>query len=111
LDGPGRDWPDIQSKTHFDTNGKLGRQPLGQMSRDTRMNPGALKWRISWSAGRIGSARGSRRSHRNPVTISRLQSAALDAGKPVVIDVEFRGWTPAGELRHPVFKGWHEGEP
>jgi hypothetical protein len=23
--------------------------------------------------------------------------------------VEFRGWTPAGELRHAVFKGWHEG--
>jgi bifunctional non-homologous end joining protein LigD len=37
--------------------------------------------------------------------------AALDAGKPVVIDVEFRGWTPAWELRHPVFKGWPEGEP
>jgi bifunctional non-homologous end joining protein LigD len=35
---------------------------------------------------------------------------ALDAGKPVVIDVEFRGWTPAGELRHAVFEGWHEGE-
>jgi bifunctional non-homologous end joining protein LigD len=35
--------------------------------------------------------------------------AALDAGEPVVIDVEFRGWTPAGELRHAVFKGWHGG--
>ena len=23
--------------------------------------------------------------------------------------VEFRGWTPAGELRHAVFKGWHQG--
>ena len=35
--------------------------------------------------------------------------AALDAGKPIVVDVEFRGWTPAGELRHAVFKGWHGG--
>jgi bifunctional non-homologous end joining protein LigD len=35
--------------------------------------------------------------------------AALDAGKHVVIDVEYRGWTPAAELRHAVFKGWHEG--
>ena len=33
----------------------------------------------------------------------------FDAGKPVVVDVEFRGWTPAGELRHAVFNGWHEG--
>jgi bifunctional non-homologous end joining protein LigD len=31
---------------------------------------------------------------------------ALDAGEPIVVDVEFRGWTPAGELRHAVFKGW-----
>jgi bifunctional non-homologous end joining protein LigD len=33
---------------------------------------------------------------------------ALESGEPVVIDVEFRGWTPAGELRHAVFKGWHQ---
>lgn len=32
---------------------------------------------------------------------------ALDAGEHLVVDVEFRGWTPAGELRHAVFKGWH----
>jgi bifunctional non-homologous end joining protein LigD len=35
--------------------------------------------------------------------------SALEAGEPVVIDVEFRGWTPAGELRNAVFKGWHRG--
>ncbi len=34
---------------------------------------------------------------------------ALDRGGYVAVDVEFRGWTPAGELRHWVFKGWHEG--
>lgn len=44
-------------------------------------------------------------------TSCREVRAALEAGKPVVIDVEYRGWTPAGELRHAVFKGWHEGEP
>jgi bifunctional non-homologous end joining protein LigD len=32
---------------------------------------------------------------------------ALDAGWPIVIDVEHRGRTPSGELSHPVFKGWH----
>jgi bifunctional non-homologous end joining protein LigD len=35
--------------------------------------------------------------------------AALDDGRQVVVDVEYRGWTPSGELRHAVFKGWHEG--
>ena len=32
---------------------------------------------------------------------------ALDAGRHVVAEVEHRGRTPSGELRHPVFKGWH----
>ena len=32
--------------------------------------------------------------------------AALDAGKPVVVEVEHRGFTPDGELRHPVIRGW-----
>lgn len=31
---------------------------------------------------------------------------ALEAGEPVVVDFEFRGWTPAAKLRHAVFKGW-----
>jgi bifunctional non-homologous end joining protein LigD len=35
--------------------------------------------------------------------------AALDAGKATVVDLEYRGFTPAGELRHPVIKGW-QGE-
>ena len=35
--------------------------------------------------------------------------AVLDNGRQVVVDVEYRGWTPSGELRHAVFKGWHEG--
>lgn len=38
---------------------------------------------------------------------SRAIRALLDRGEHVVVEVEFRGWTPAGELRHPVFKGWH----
>jgi bifunctional non-homologous end joining protein LigD len=31
---------------------------------------------------------------------------ALDLGRPVVAEVEYRGLTPAGELCHPVVKGW-----
>ncbi len=26
----------------------------------------------------------------------------------MVVNVEHHGRTPAGELRHPAFKGWHE---
>lgn len=37
---------------------------------------------------------------------SRELRRALDAGRYVVATVEYRGWTPSGELRHPVFKGW-----
>lgn len=36
---------------------------------------------------------------------SRELRAALDAGDHVVVEVEHRGFTPAGELRHPVFRG------
>jgi bifunctional non-homologous end joining protein LigD len=41
--------------------------------------------------------------------VCRKIREALNAGQPVVVEVEHRGRTPAGELRHPVFKGWHEG--
>jgi bifunctional non-homologous end joining protein LigD len=30
--------------------------------------------------------------------------AALDATRPIVVDVDHRGLTPAGELRHPVLR-------
>ena len=30
----------------------------------------------------------------------------LDAGQPIVAEVVYRGFTPAGELRHPSLKGW-----
>jgi hypothetical protein len=43
------------------------------------------------------------------VETSRALCKVLEAGQPVVADVEFRGWTPAGELRHAVLKGWHGG--
>ena len=32
--------------------------------------------------------------------------AVLDAGQPIVAEVVYRGFTPAGELRHPSLKGW-----
>lgn len=35
--------------------------------------------------------------------------AVLDAGHAVVATVEYRGFTPAGELRHPVIRGWQRG--
>ena len=35
--------------------------------------------------------------------------AAIDAGRPVVVEIEHRGFTPDGELRHPVIRGWEIG--
>jgi bifunctional non-homologous end joining protein LigD len=35
--------------------------------------------------------------------------AALDAKRPIVVDVDHRGLTPAGELRHPVVRAWRVG--
>ena len=35
--------------------------------------------------------------------------AALDAGHAVIVTVEYRGFTPDGELRHPVIRGWQRG--
>jgi bifunctional non-homologous end joining protein LigD len=32
--------------------------------------------------------------------------AALDAKRPIVVDIDNRGLTPAGELRSPVIKAW-----
>jgi bifunctional non-homologous end joining protein LigD len=33
----------------------------------------------------------------------------IDAGRPVVVEVERRSFTPDGELRHPVIRGWEIG--
>ncbi|SDR63531.1 bifunctional non-homologous end joining protein LigD [Rhizobiales bacterium GAS113] len=41
--------------------------------------------------------------------VGRELRAALDAGRPVVAEIEYRGITPAGELRHPVVKAWRAG--
>jgi bifunctional non-homologous end joining protein LigD len=38
--------------------------------------------------------------------MSRGLRPALSEGRHVVVDVEHRRITPAGELRHPVIKGW-----
>jgi bifunctional non-homologous end joining protein LigD len=35
--------------------------------------------------------------------------AALDARQAVIVTVKFRGFTPAGELHHPVIRAWHRG--
>jgi bifunctional non-homologous end joining protein LigD len=55
--------------------------------------------------GAAGSGIGERcRAH------SRAARAALGEGRRVVVEVEHRGITPAGELRHPVIKGWNVEE-
>jgi bifunctional non-homologous end joining protein LigD len=51
---------------------------------------------------------GSAGSGLSEAAVGQIQSA-LDAGKPVVVEVEHRGFTPDGELRHPVFRGWEIG--
>jgi bifunctional non-homologous end joining protein LigD len=40
---------------------------------------------------------------------ARQIRAALDARQAVIVTVEYRGFTPAGELRHPLIRGWHRG--
>jgi bifunctional non-homologous end joining protein LigD len=40
---------------------------------------------------------------------ARQIRAALDAKQAVIVTVEYRGFTPVGELRHPVIRGWHAG--
>jgi bifunctional non-homologous end joining protein LigD len=35
--------------------------------------------------------------------------AAMDAKRALIAEVAYRGFTPAGELRHPVLRGWREG--
>lgn len=34
---------------------------------------------------------------------------ALDTGRPIIAEVEFRGFTSAGEPRRPVIRRWHAG--
>ena len=40
---------------------------------------------------------------------ARQIRAALDVGHAVIVTVEYRGFTPDGELRHPVIREWHVG--
>lgn len=40
---------------------------------------------------------------------ARQIRAALGAKQAVIVTVEYRGFTPAGELRHPVIRTWHRG--
>jgi bifunctional non-homologous end joining protein LigD len=43
------------------------------------------------------------------VAAGRDIRAALDAKRPIVVDIDHRGLTPAGELRHPVVRAWRVG--
>ena len=40
---------------------------------------------------------------------ARQIRAALDSKQAVIVTVEYRGFTPAGELRHPVIRSWYRG--
>jgi bifunctional non-homologous end joining protein LigD len=40
------------------------------------------------------------------VAAGRDISAALDAKRPIVVDIDHHSLTPAGELRHPVVRAW-----
>ncbi len=41
---------------------------------------------------------------------ARQIRAALDAKQAVIVTVEYRGFTPSGELRHPVIRGWYRAD-
>ena len=94
--GPCEDWIKIKctrveqfAVIGFDPAGRRGVSSLHLARLDER---GQLR-----ACGSVGSGIGE--------ASSRALREALDARQPVVVDVEFRGWTPAGELRHPVFRG------
>ena len=98
--GPCEDWIKVKctrveqfAVIGFDPAGRRGVASLHLARLDER---GQLR-----ACGSVGSGIGE--------ASSRALIEALDERQPVVIDVEFRGWTPAGELRHPVFKAWHAG--
>jgi bifunctional non-homologous end joining protein LigD len=40
---------------------------------------------------------------------ARQIRAAFDSKQAVIVTVEYRGFTPVGELRHPVIREWHVG--
>jgi bifunctional non-homologous end joining protein LigD len=40
---------------------------------------------------------------------ARRIRTALDARHAVIVTVEYRGFTPDGELRHPVIREWYRG--
>ena len=51
---------------------------------------------------------GSAGSGLSEAAVRQIRSA-LDASKPVVVEVEHRGFAPDGELRHPVIRAWEIG--
>jgi bifunctional non-homologous end joining protein LigD len=40
------------------------------------------------------------------VAAERDVRAARDAKRPIIVDIDHRGLTPVGELRHPVVRAW-----
>jgi bifunctional non-homologous end joining protein LigD len=40
---------------------------------------------------------------------ARKIRTVLEAGRPILTEVVYRGFTPAGEIRHPSLKSWQAG--
>lgn len=95
--GRSEDWLKIKC-TKVDSFAVIGFDPEGRQGvaalKLARLMDGMLR-----PCGSVGSGigAGDRRALRE----------LLDAGAHLVADVEYRGISPAGELRHPVFKGYH----
>ena len=94
--GEREDWIKVRC-TRTDHFAVVGYEPVGRRGVSSlsiaRLVDGTLM-----PCGRAGSGIGQE--------MSRGLRAALDAGNPVVVEIEHRGMTPAGGLRHPAVKGW-----
>ena len=88
-------WRKVKSTTtvHFAV---LGYDRAGRSLRLGRLDQGEL----------VGC--GSAGSGLNEAAVRQIR-AAIDAGRPVVVEVEHRGFSPDCELRHPVIRSWEIG--
>jgi bifunctional non-homologous end joining protein LigD len=82
--------------SHFDHFGVLGCDWRRRSLRLARLDEGELV-----PCGFVGSGLSA--------TDARRIKVAIDVGQAVVAEVEYRGTTPAGELRHALLKRWQAG--
>lgn len=95
--GPSETWIKVKC-TKVDSFAVVGFDPEGRRGvaalKLARLVDGDLR-----PCGYVGSGIGA--------TDRKALRGLLDVGAHLVADVEYRGFSPAGELRHPVFKGFH----